>query len=834
VSQEDPSQPGTSSSEDSTPLPGDEVPAPGFQDDATYLGDEAAPPPGFQDDATYLGDEAAPPPGFQDDATYLGDEAAPHSVPARRSATATYLGGEARTRAEESSPREGPDEATLWEGPLGPPTRSAGEAEQTLWSGDGTQAALAPITLQPGAVLGPYHLLEQLGAGGMGVVYRAHDAVAGREVALKLIRGELSHAQRERFIREGQLTASLNHSNLVRVHAAGEAGGTPYLVYELVVGGRTLKETFKTAPLEEQLRQLHDAARGLAHAHAEGVVHRDMKPANVLVDTSGHVRVADFGLARSDEVERLTRTGAVMGTPAYMAPEQSDRDRLGPWTDVWALGVMLYEVLTGQRPFPGETGPALLIKTRDHDAPSPRSVRPEVSDELEAICLKALVRDPQERYPHAGAFADDLGGVLQGAPASLTQGQRSRSGVAALVALTLLGICASFVALNRSPAPRPDASTKPLPLELTFLEPLQGLRAGPARLQAQLSPPGATLRVSGGHVRSGDGGRVTLVLPIVEGENSFTLVLRDGDRSREQPLVLEGLPPWPAWYQELGSERPRLPKTLNPAREPGTYRWARDGSLFVWVPPGHTVIGSPKFGSLTEAYLSKGYFLGRCEVTWKAYAAFLEDTGRPPKERRIKGTYQADLDHKKVRAPSEEFDPGDDYPVTFVSWDAVQEYCAWAGVRLPSGIEWEWAARGPDGRIYPWGNEEPGPRTCNRGEAEDGYAHTSPVGAFPHDRSAFGCLDMGGNVREWVQDGYSRTRPAGPVHDYVGPHETAEREVRGGSWSRGFTVSVTAPARSAQRKTHDNLDDVGFRVVIEAPQEESTPTAPQARPSQRR
>ncbi|MEZ6188567.1 MAG: serine/threonine-protein kinase [Planctomycetota bacterium] len=201
------------------------------------------------------------------------------------------------------------------------------------------------------AEIGPYRVVGRLGAGASGQVFRVVDP-AGRELALKLL---TDPGAGERFAREGQVAASLQHSGIVGVHGQGVTPqGRAYLVFELVEG-EDLEAAFRhLAPLE-LVRVLREVAGALAHAHTRGVVHRDVKPHNVLVDRQGRARVADFGLAHAAGYERLTRSGVMVGTPHYMAPEQvtGERQRFGPATDVWALGVILYRVLTGRLPFDG-------------------------------------------------------------------------------------------------------------------------------------------------------------------------------------------------------------------------------------------------------------------------------------------------------------------------------------------------------------------------------------------------------------------------------------------------------------------------------------------------
>jgi predicted Ser/Thr protein kinase len=250
-----------------------------------------------------------------------------------------------------------------------------------------------------------YEILGELGQGGVGVVYRARDRELGREVAVKVLRplADADDTARERFLREARLAAGISHPNVVAVYDAG----VPYMVMELV-DGRPLSEVEG-----DRLELLRRAALGVAAAHARGIVHRDLKPANILVSRSGEPKVADFGLAWTQEAgARLTRDGAAVGTPIYMAPEQAEgRGEVSPRSDVYALGAILYELLAGRPPHRGAT--AMEIYRRIvHEDPEP----PPGTPELRAVCLKALDKDPAGRYADAGEFSADLGRALSGEP----------------------------------------------------------------------------------------------------------------------------------------------------------------------------------------------------------------------------------------------------------------------------------------------------------------------------------------------------------------------------------------------------------------------------------
>jgi serine/threonine-protein kinase len=265
-----------------------------------------------------------------------------------------------------------------------------------------------------------YEIRERAGEGATSVVYRAWDRELGRAVALKLIReaSGFSEVARERFRREVHAAASLSHPNVVTVHDAGSEAGRLYLVMELV-DGSPLSERMEKGSAPELLRVLARAARGVAAAHEKGIVHRDLKPANILVAASGEPKVGDFGLAHlADSGADLTRTGATLGTPQYMAPEQVQgrSKEVTPRTDVYALGAILYEILTGRPPHEEADLVELYRRITSEDPVPPRVRRPTVSADLQTICLKALEKDPARRYANAKEFADDLDRQFTGEP----------------------------------------------------------------------------------------------------------------------------------------------------------------------------------------------------------------------------------------------------------------------------------------------------------------------------------------------------------------------------------------------------------------------------------
>jgi tRNA A-37 threonylcarbamoyl transferase component Bud32 len=257
-----------------------------------------------------------------------------------------------------------------------------------------------------------YEILGELGRGGMGVVYKARQVKLNRLVALKMIRsgGHAEVEERLRFLAEAEVIASLRHPGIVQIHDFGTHQCLPFFALEFCPGG-SLAGKLEGTPLppREAAALVEQVARAMQAAHERGIVHRDLKPANILLDESGAPRVTDFGLARRGEGGGLTKTGTVMGTPSYMAPEQAQgKKAVGPPADVWALGAILYECLTGRPPFRGADSLEILGAVVHHEPARPSRLNPKAPYDLETVCLKCLEKDPKRRYPTAGDLADDL------------------------------------------------------------------------------------------------------------------------------------------------------------------------------------------------------------------------------------------------------------------------------------------------------------------------------------------------------------------------------------------------------------------------------------------
>jgi serine/threonine protein kinase len=277
---------------------------------------------------------------------------------------------------------------------------------------DATPGPAAPPPEWP-AIPG-YDVLDRLAAGGMGVVYRVRHRQLGREVALKMVRGGPDSSPQElaRFRAEAQAVAALDHQRVVRVYDFGEWRGQPYFTMELMSGG-SLAAQLRGGPLAPKRAAwlVELLARAVQFVHDRQIVHRDLKPANVLMDEYGAPKIADFGLAKRLDCDRnITPSQAMLGTPSYMAPEQAQQGakKVAPAADIYALGAILYECLTGQPPFQAATYWETLRRVVTEEPAPPRRWRPEVPADLEWVCLRCLAKEPGDRYASAAALADDL------------------------------------------------------------------------------------------------------------------------------------------------------------------------------------------------------------------------------------------------------------------------------------------------------------------------------------------------------------------------------------------------------------------------------------------
>ena len=257
-------------------------------------------------------------------------------------------------------------------------------------------------------------MVERIGRGGMASVYRAHDPELNRHVAVKVLPSFQTEDPTfvERFRLEAQAVARLNHPNIVQIYDVGEDKGFIYIVMEHVTGGTLQDRLGDRIPLAEVLQMIGPLAEALDYAHGHGIIHRDIKPANVLLDPDGRPKLSDFGLARMMEGSAgLTRADSVLGTPEYMAPEQALGARADQKSDLYALGIIAYQMLLGRTPFRGDTPSETLMAHIHRDVPLPTALYPDMDPGLEAILLRALAKEPDDRHDSPGEFAKALASV---------------------------------------------------------------------------------------------------------------------------------------------------------------------------------------------------------------------------------------------------------------------------------------------------------------------------------------------------------------------------------------------------------------------------------------
>ena len=269
-----------------------------------------------------------------------------------------------------------------------------------------------------------YNVDRSVGRGGMAQVYEGTDTVLGRTVAIKVLAPQYARDEAfvARFRREAQAVARLNHPGVVSVYDTGSDDGVHYIVMEYVPGrtlAQVLEQEGRLQP-ERAAEIARSVAQALAFAHSAGIIHRDVKPGNIMLGSSGGVKVMDFGIARALSSQTLTQTATVLGTASYLSPEQAQGEALDARSDIYSLGVVLYEMLTGRPPFSGDTPVAVAYKHVREDPVLPSTLAPEVTPDLEAIVMKAMAKNAANRYATSQEMAEDLDRYLQGEPVMAT------------------------------------------------------------------------------------------------------------------------------------------------------------------------------------------------------------------------------------------------------------------------------------------------------------------------------------------------------------------------------------------------------------------------------
>jgi serine/threonine protein kinase len=677
-----------------------------------------------------------------------------------------------------------------------------------------------------GKDVGRYHVIERLGQGGMAEVYKAYDTRLEREVALKVIRkdviGSAFHdAMMKRFEREAKALARLSHPNIVQVHDFGSYKGAPYLVMEYLSGGVLNLKVHGILAYAEAARLLAPVARALECAHEEGILHRDVKPANILMTRQGQPKLSDFGIAKLLDMEgstQLTGTNMGIGTPEYMAPEQWMGKPVAQ-TDIYALGVVLYELVTGRKPYTADTPLAVMHKQMTDPLPRPRQFNPDLPEMVEQVLFKALAKNLQDRYTSMAEFA----AVLERLAMGQVEAPAAQLVEPAAVDQTQL---ADVNEKKAVPTPLPvreviPAQQTPLPIPVvreTVWETRVEDEAEPPKMIPSRQPvspaqlPLAQSRVIEPQKMGGKppwrwvGGIVVIGLLVVAAYLVWNSLFSPAAQTRaiEQTAIARSA---------LWTETPSIIST------PSTQVSDKDSMVLVWVPEGEFNMGTSdvqitqllsKHGDWQRDWFTDeqpvhavyldGYWMDLTEVTNAMYALCVAAGVCNQPGDTSSATRTSYYDDSQYR----------DYPVTYVDWNQAMAYCEWAGRSLPSEAQWEKAARGTDGRNYPWGNTAP---DANLANYKQNIGDTTAVGSYPSGASPYGIMDMAGNVWEWVADWYGETYYSSSLaSNPQGPSSGTYRGLRGGSWNdEGYIVRAAYRLRGGP--VIQNLG-VGFRCVL--------------------
>ncbi len=728
-----------------------------------------------------------------------------------------------------------------------------------------------PLNIVGTTILDKYRIESVVGEGGFAIVYRATHLIWKRSVAIKAFRalGSYSSDKREMliegFIREGMLLAELSERSAAIVQARDivtlilpDGNAMPCMVLEWLEGEtleavieRERKQAMTPRTVQAVVDLLEPAAEALALAHATGIAHRDVKPANIFIlgdarsDTFG-VKLLDFGIAKVvQDAQKLagsfsSTVGHVTSfTPAYAAPEQFSRAHgsTGPWTDVFALALIFTELVTGRPTLDGDSLAHLAFMASDPTRrPTPRMFGVMVADGVEAVLLRALAVNPEERYPSGREFWNALREAMALPPLRATHrmqespsgrgvskvpsGSGPRVSTAPIPSPTL----SSAPHLPGPPIGGPRLGSGPLPLGSGPLPLGSGplpLGSGPpvqnpahARPFAPApSPPGVS-----SNLKAILGGAAVGVVALGAILTYFVVARADARRAANRPRAVTSAVAVPA---------PSASAPAAPSCPPG----------MVHVPRGKFFMGSDdkvgiEFERPAHQVTVGAFCIDIFEVTTASYKA-CSDTGdciRAGRENDWDGITAQDKKAFDPLCTSRDPDQLGKHPVNCVDWNMVTAFCASQKKRLPTEAEWEFAARGSDGRLYPWGDDPPGPshlNACGKEcvawgkknhvdetamyDADDGWPNTAPVGSFPEGRSPFGLQDVVGNVWEWTADWFG-PYSAEAADNPKGPATGEQRVIRGGGWN-GAQPSWVRPTFRYRDEPVKRSYGVGFRCA---------------------
>jgi serine/threonine-protein kinase len=644
------------------------------------------------------------------------------------------------------------------------------------------------IKAEPDQLLGAilddkYRLEEKVGEGAMGKVYRSTHVFMSHTVAVKVLRRHLSsdHVALERFRREARAAALIHHPNAVAVTDFGVTKDThiAYLVMEFVQGAelRELISQRRQMDYQESFLIVEQVCAALHAAHSKGIIHRDLKPDNIRVINSQsgipQVKVMDFGIAKLKafaETRELTQHGVIIGTPYYMSPEQCRGEELDPRSDVYSLGVILYEMLTGEVPFRAANPLGVALK---HTGERPRpagSLRAGMPDAIERVVMRALKKDRAERQQNAAEFAQEFEAALLASGLQLKR-PGFRTPESSFPPRTPATMEASKPPVEKQPQIPPPQFGKSI-----FVEEARG-----GGLAGNIKEAGQNLL--GRAAASSDPetsffGRMTLGTALSRGITKKIIFAAAA-------LIAVGLAVVLTIKLSSSSKDDLASKEKLPPPAPEGMVFVRGGSFTMGSESGDQR-SRPRHVVTVEPF-----FLDANEVSNQHYHEFIQKTGykSPPHwqdKKYLPGTAQL--------------------PVVNISWTDASEYAKWVGKRLPTEREWEYAARGNQDNLYPWGQGWSDHYANLRETSKNGPV---TVGSFADGKSWCGANDLVGNVAEWVSDYYK------PYPNAGGAYDLDVRMIRGGSFKNSKDEPLTTNRPSASLNARQM--DVGFRCAKDAP-----------------
>jgi serine/threonine-protein kinase len=681
-------------------------------------------------------------------------------------------------------------------------------------------------------ISGRYKIESLLGQGGMSAVYKATDPNLRRAVAIKLIHPHLSSDPEfvRRFEQEAAAVARLRHQNIIQVYDFNHDGDVYYMVLEYIEG-QTLQEKLRALnashtlmPLDGTINIMATVCDAVAFAHEHGMIHRDLKPANVMLNQRNQPILMDFGVAKMVGSAQHTATGAIIGTAMYMSPEQAKGERPDERTDIYSLGVMLYEMVTGAPPFGGESTVAILMKHVSEQLPDIRQVKTDVPPGVANVVEKALAKNRNDRYATAAEMAAALRAVdLSATPTMIAPPLDADQ--------TILQAPAAPAPASMPAAPAPvsappaAASTPPtqqkqggFPIWIFGVAAVALLLIWGGIGLFALSSFGGSDNASG----NGDEQPATEVPAVAATEIGATATLVPPDPTEEaaptdtpEPptATLEAVEPTTEPTDEASDALPAATPTEEPTPEPTqpppppTPEPAPPRPGMVFIPAGSFQMGSsdgPANEQPEHTVQLDAFFIDRTEVTNAEYRRCVEA-----------GSCTAAQSADSFTISGYRDDPAfNDHPVISVDWNQARAYCRFDGKRLPSEAEWEYAAGGPDNLTWPWGN------TFDAGLSAASSPDVQAVGSFPGGASPFGLLDMAGNVNEWVEDSFSPDFYANSPGSNPVNASGSEQIFRGGSFANPDGAFYTTSRRYTNARTFSEVD-VGFRCAQNAPNDDA-------------